>query len=275
MDKSSIPQLDTIYNMDCRELLAKLPNHYIDVVLTSPFYNTNKHAGKSRTLSNTISNPKFAPDVRYDCFVDNMTNAEYCEFTCNLFDLFDNVLKKNGVILYNLSYGANNTDGMLLAVADVIKNTNFTCCDVITWKKSTAQPISCSPNRLTRICEFIYVFCRKLELSTFNTNKTVSSKRADNGQLVYNTIYNYIEAANNDGPCALNYATYSSQLCQKLLQIYAKPHSVVLDPFMGSGTTAVACKRMHMHYIGSEISIDQVNYANNRIAETIVPKQLW
>jgi DNA modification methylase len=86
---------------------------------------------------------------------------------------------------------------------------------------------------------------------------------------MYETIYNFIEAKNNDGPCPYNKATYSSELCEKLLKLYPPSNGVVYDPFMGSGTTAVACVRLGLSYLGSEISADQVAYARERItAET-------
>ena len=64
-----------------------------------------------------------------------------------------------------------------------------------------------------------------------------------------------------------NKATFSSELCEKLLSIYAKPGSVVYDPFMGSGTTAVACMKMGFDCIGSEISAAHCEYARNRLVE--------
>ena len=85
------------------------------------------------------------------------------------------------------------------------------------------------------------------------------------GQKVYENIFNLIEAKNNDGICPYNKATFSSELCEKLLNIYAPPKSTIYDPFMGSGTTAVACKRMGLDCYGSEISENQVRFAVDRI----------
>ena len=45
--------VDTIYNEDCFETIKVMPDGLCDVILTSPFYNTNKKAGKTRTLKNT------------------------------------------------------------------------------------------------------------------------------------------------------------------------------------------------------------------------------
>ena len=77
--------------------------------------------------------------------------------------------------------------------------------------------------------------------------------------------YNFIEAKNNDGACKLNKATYSSDLCIGLLSLYGKEGCTVYDPFNGTGTTGVACKKLDMNYFGSEISEAQVEYSIDRI----------
>ena len=235
-----------------------------DVILTSPFYNTNKKAGNNRTLTNTNVKKGQYDYVRYDVHVDNMSDEEYATYTVNLFRQFDRVLNTNGSILYNLSYGAENVECMFKAINAIITQTPFTIADCIIWKKKTALPNSCSPNRLTRLTEFVFVICRKSELKTFHMNKKVTSIRKT-GQKAYENITNLIEAKNNDGTCPYNKATYSSDLCEKLLTIYAPKEATIYDPFMGSGTTAVACVKMGLNYIGSEISQNQCNWAVERI----------
>lgn len=257
--------LNKIYNEDCFETMESMPVGQCHVILTSPFYNTNKKQGSRRTLENT--KPNGYSYLRYDTHVDNMTDEEYNNFTVDLFNEFDRILNLNGVILYNLSYGNNNREGMFKAVNAIITNTPFTIGDVIIWKKSNALPNNCSPNKLTRITEFVFVFCRKNEVGTYFCNKPISGVRTT-GQKSYGNVFNFIEAKNNDGACPYNKATYSSELCEKLLSLYCPRSGVVYDPFMGSGTTAVACVRMGMHYIGSEISQKQCEWAEKRIEKT-------
>ena len=253
-----------LYNENCFETMALLDDKSIDLVLTSPFYNTNKKAGRNRTLQNTKTKSGQYNYVRYDVHVDNMTNEEYSDFTVKLFNEFDRIIKKNGCVLYNISYGAENTNGMFEAVNAIITRTSFVIADVIGWKKSSVFPNSLSSNRLTRIFEFVFVFCRKSEMKTFHCNKQITSYRKT-GQPAYENIFNFIEAKNNDGSCPYNKATYSSELCEKLLSIYALPNSCVYDPFMGTGTTAVACQRLGLDCVGSELSANQVQFSVDRI----------
>lgn len=256
-----------IYNQDCMETMREMQKKSIDVVLTSPFYNTNKKAGQTRNLDNSAMNDGRYEYIRYDTHVDNMTNEEYDDFTVKLFDSFDEVLKENGVILYNINYGSENTDNMFTAISAVISKTNFSIADVIVWKKSNAFPNSCSPNKLTRIWEFVFVLCRKKELKTFKSNKQIKSYRKT-GQPAYENITNFIEAKNNDESCPYNKATFSTDLCKKLLSLYAPYSATVYDPFCGSGTTAVACDEMGFDFIGSEISEKQVEWSKQRLLRT-------
>lgn len=260
-----------IYNEDCFKTMENTPIGAFDIILTSPFYNTNKKAGKNRTLINAAMNDGRYEYIRYDVHVDNMTNDEYTDYTVNLFNEFDRVLNLNGCVIYNINYGAENTEGLFKAVYGIITQTTFTIADVICWKKATAFPNSCSSNKLTRIWEFVFVFCRKNEVKTFNCNKRVTSYR-ETGQAAYENIYNFIEAKNNDESCPYNKATFSTELVKKLLQIYATEDTkTIYDPFMGSGTTAVACQELGFDCIGSEISENQCQWAKARLARCAPP----
>lgn len=254
--------LNAIYNENCNETMNKMDNKSCDVILTSPPYNTGRNSNSERSRSNY--------EARYDVHLDNMTADEYLNWTVDLFNSFNRILNDNGVILYNLSYGSDTNHKsavglMWLVIAEIIRKTDFTVADRIIWKKKSALPNNVSSNKLTRICEDIFVFVRKNELNTFNCNKQVKSV-SSKGQKFYEVLYNFIEAPNNDGSCDLNKATYSSDLYRKLLNMYAVyEDTVVYDPFMGTGTTAVACKEMGFTYIGSELSKKQCEYAEKRI----------
>lgn len=259
--------IGTIFNENCNDTMDKhIIPHTIDAVLTSPPYCTSNRAGKkSKATLMTAKKSKYYPSLRYDVFSDNMSPDEYINWSVGLFKRFDNILKENGCVLYNISYSSDNRDMMFRVISAIIEQTNFSIMDMIGWKKHNALPNNISPNKLTRIFEPVFVFARKTEIDTFICNKRVVSVRERTGQKVYENIFNFIDARNNDGSCNLNKATYSSELCEKLLNIYVSPGMSVYDPFMGTGTTAVACKRLGMKCYGSEISEAQCQYATDRI----------
>ena len=259
-----------IYNEDCFDTMNRFESNSIQTILTSPPYCTSNRAGKKSTVTLTTSTTKYYPSLRYDVFSDNMTPDEYVSWTIRLFNEFDRILAKNGCVIYNISYSSDNRDTMFRVISHVIEETNFSIMDMITWKKSTALPNNTSSNKLTRICEPVFVFARKSEIDTFFCNKKVVSVREKTGQKMYENIYNFIEAKNNDGSCKLNKATYSTDLCDYLLALYGKPLTICYDPFMGTGTTGNACIPLGIDCYGSELSPAQCDYAKERLF-----KRMW
>ena len=237
--------------------------HDIDCVLTSPPYNTSRKSGKLEDNS-----------IRYETFDDTKTDEEYIDWTCELFNAFDKCLKANGCVLYNLSYSSENVALMWKAVNAVMERTPFTIADSIIWKKPSAIPNNRSQNKLTRICEFVFVFCRKTEIDTFFCYKEIES-RCPSGQPNYKNYFNFIEAPNNDENCPIHKATYSTLLCRKLMLLYTKEGDTIYDPFMGTGTTAVACHKEKRNYIGSEISERYVAWAEKRIKNEVSQLSLF
>ena len=98
-----------IHNEDCFVTMERMNPHSVDVVLTSPFYNTNKKAGKTRTLKNTKVADGQYDYVRYDSFVDDMTDDEYSDFTKRLFLSFDKVLSLSMAVYSTTSITVRKT----------------------------------------------------------------------------------------------------------------------------------------------------------------------
>lgn len=204
---------NVIYNEDCLVTLGRMEEGSVDVILTSPPYN------KSRAVSEY--NLK-SMNCHYKDFDDAKSNAEYIQWTLERFAGFERVLKDDGVVVYNMSYSTDEnrmSELMWLVVADIIKSTGFTVADRIIWKKSNAIPNNVSPNKLTRICEDVFIFCKKHSFDTFHCNKKVLSL-SETGQKIYENRLNLVSAANNDGPCDIHKATYSTHLCFQLLDLY-------------------------------------------------------
>ena len=256
-------ELNKIYNEDCLETMkAHIDEKSVDLVLTSPPYNISRAGSVLEASGDTY------PSTRYDGFNDTRTAEEYIEWTIGIFRGFERVLKPNGCILYNMSYATDvqfQSSMMYLVIAEIVKRTEFTVADTIVWKKRSAVPNNKSRNKLTRICEFVYVFCRKSEYETFKSAKE-NLGPDKSGQTVYGNVMNFLEAPNIDGCTDIHKATYSTSLCRKLLKIYAEEGGTIYDPFMGTGTTAIASIDHKCNYIGSEISKRYCDYAGGRVA---------
>ena len=248
-------ELNKIYNEDCFATIKamKESGQKIDFVLTSPPYNMTKRKGG------------YADTGRYDVYRDWKSEEEYLKWTADLFNELDGVLNKNRSIAYNFSYSIENPSLPYKLIVYIESNTEFRLVDTIIWKKKCGLPFPANGKRLSRNWEYVFVFARKDEMDTYENNRQVKSISEKTGQKYYEATYNFVEAKNNDGKCEYNQATYSTELCEKLMDIYCQDDWVVYDPFMGSGTTAVACSKRNIPYIGSEISSDQVKFSEERL----------
>ena len=226
----------------------------VNKVITSPPYN--------------IIRPN-STDRGYDLYKDGMTNDEYIKWTLEIFKRFDEILDKDGCVVYNLSYGTENTEVMNLTVAEILKKTNFTLADVLVWKKQSATPNNVSSNKMTRICEFVYVFCRRDEFNTFTSNKKIIGRREDTQQAIYENLFNFFTAPNNDESTDLNKATFSTKFVEAIIDRYVLKDDIVLDCFSGTGTTLCACISRDIKAIGIELSKKQCDYTVNRITKGV------
>lgn len=256
-----------LYHGDCLETMAGFSDSSFDLVLTSPPYNNSRSANKIESRRKHQS--------RYDVYIDSMPTDKYVEWTVSLFCEFDRLLCDNRIVLYNFCWGTdyqnigkNELDVWVKTLNGVVTKTPFHLTDIFCWKKTWALPNNVSSNGATRIWEPIMVFCRKDECNTYYSNKKISGKSV-RGQNFYKSFFNFIEAINNDGSCDLNKATYSSDLCYKLLEIYCPRNGIVFDPFNGTGTTGVACKKFGSKYVGVELSEEQLKYSKDRISAPV------
>lgn len=249
-------ELSKLYNGDCVEVLKRFVEEgvKVDKVITSPPYN--------------IVRPN-ATDRGYDLYKDGMTNEEYSDWVVSIFDLYAKLVNKNGCVMWNMSYGTENTTCMILTIADVLRKTEWTLADILVWKKYSATPNNVSANKMTRICEFVYVFCRKNEFNTFTANKKVIGYRDDQGQAIYENVFNFFSSPNNDESTELNKATFSTDFVNQLIDRYVLQSDVVLDNFSGTGTTMCACESRNRKGYYVELSQAQCEYSVKRIAKGV------
>jgi len=84
-----------IYNEDCFNTMSKMEDNSLDMVITSPPYNTSRNAQTEKARDRHWG--------RYDVFVDTGTHQEYALWTINLFKEFDRILKKTELYCITLT----------------------------------------------------------------------------------------------------------------------------------------------------------------------------
>lgn len=237
-------KINQIYNENNLITMSKMPDNFISGIICSPPYNLGRNPNHRRTDQTDFH--------LYEEDVDNLTTEQYLEKRIVEFKEFQRILKPDGVICYNMSYSGDCPILPILLLNKIHTETNLTLTDIISWKKNSANPFQTSPNKLTRITELVYIIVNKNYLNTFKANKEISKINEKTNQKFYKNYTNLIEAKNNDGFKTKLKATYSTELVEKLIDIYFPENSLIYDPFSGIGTTAKACINKKCKYIGSE-----------------------
>lgn len=149
-----------VRNEDCRKTIKymKQKGIKVDCIITSPPYNTSRKVRTKKEIEERKS--------KYKLYDDSKPFEEYKRFIVSVVNKLDDVLVENGTIIMNISYASSVEIGMIGSnlielLHGVITETDFDIADIICWKKKSALPNNRSKNKCTRICEFVFVMCRK------------------------------------------------------------------------------------------------------------------
>jgi len=204
----------------------------------------------------------------YSSYNDAKSPEEYITWLIEVFTLLEKVIKRKGVVLWNMSYSSKDASLPYRVITNIEAQTKWNIVDTICWKKPTAMPFQTSPRNLSRITELVFVFAQNKE---FITNKPVKTINPKTGQKFYAYMDNFIEAPCSDpGTRKYHKATFSCGLVEKLLQRYFPEGSVILDPFCGTGTTGVACKQNNRHYIMIDIDSSYIEFSKQRLSKVVL-----
>ncbi|CAG7581716.1 MAG: DNA adenine methylase [uncultured marine phage] len=250
-------ETNKIHLGDTIEVMEQIDDKSIQLVFTSPPYRASVRPDRHKY-----------PDAR-EIVKDDQSEEEYVQWMVNIFKQYERIVKDDGIVAFNLSYTTFSPSLPYMMIAEIFKQTDFVIVDTLAWKKKSCVPLT-GKNRLSRICEFVYIFVKKDHLKDFSDNKVVKSI-SDTGQKYFGAYYNFIEAKNNDGKVKGHGATFSSEFAEFFVDLYSKPGDLVLDNFMGTGTTAIACVNLNRRYIGSEIFTQYLDHANKRIEDHVPP----
>lgn len=133
----------------------------------------------------------------------------------------------------------------LYSMMSEVKNAGFEMHNLLVWEKNTS-----TPNRwYMKNCEYT-IFARKGNIKTINNP---SSK----------TVHHFTNPTGKIHP-----AEKPVELMEYYITNSTKENDIVLDPFMGTGTTGVACKNTYREFIGIEIDKEYYDIAMNRVENT-------
>ena len=232
--------LGKVHCMDCVKLMNKLPAESIRVIVTSPPYNIKNSSGNGLKNGSGGKWPKAALIKGYAKHNDNMPHDKYVAWQRKCLKAMMRVLRPDGVIFYNHKWRVQN--GLLQDRADIVEG--FPVRQIIIWKRKGG--INFNPGYFLPTYEVIYMIAKpKFKLAPYANAIT--------------DVWEIPQARGNDHP-----APFPIELAQKCIE--ASPEGVVLDPFMGSGTTAIAACTLSRNWIGAELSPEYCKMVRQRVS---------
>lgn len=232
-----------IYQEDCIAGLKRLPDNSIDLIVTDPPYMISQPGHKLRRKGHSDITLDFG---EWDHF---KSEGEFFEFTESWFKECCRVLKSKGWIFIFFDKLKLGYFDLYLARKYSIKSKT-----VYAWLKTNAAPSFRKANWLSS-SEFIWVGCK--------------NKSRIKNYLTHKEMYNYILTPNKS---IYGETIHPTEKPKNVIERFIKSSSnvgdIVLDPFIGSGTTAVVCKNLHRRYIGFESNPEYYKIAIKRIKQS-------
>uniref|UniRef100_A0A7C5X489 Methyltransferase n=1 Tax=Thermocrinis ruber TaxID=75906 RepID=A0A7C5X489_9AQUI len=233
------------------ENMSELPDNSVHLMITSPPYNVGKE---------------------YD---QDMSLEEYREFLRRVWKEVYRVLVPGGRACINIAnIGRKPYIPLHAFIIEDMLNLGFLMRGEIIWvKKGGGAPstawgtwMSAKNPTLRDEHEYILVFSKKFFERPKTENKEDTITKEEFLEFTKSVWYMKPETAKKIG----HPAPFPVELPYRLIQLYSFKGDVVLDPFMGSGQTALACLKTGRYYIGYEINEDYVRLAEKRIREWLV-----
>lgn len=227
----------TVVNGDCMDYLSQIPDHSVDLILTDPPYNIAQYStgnidlpGRS-ALNNDLADWDLNPIDPSALVAD-----------------FKRIIKPDGNIFVFTSYN-------LIGKWHEAFDSEFDTFQFFVWHKTNPAP-KIFKNGFLNSCEMIACMWNKGHKWNFSNQ---------------NEMHNFFESPICMRPERLSDPKHPAQkpvkLLEHIIKIASNEKDVILDLFMGVGSTGVAALKNNRKFIGIEIEIDYFYAAERRISE--------
>lgn len=231
--------LNKIICGDCIEVMKKMPDKSIELVVTSPPYNLKNSTGNGMKDGRGGKWANAALQNGYSHHDDCMPHDKYVAWQRKCLEEMMRLLKDDGAIFYNHKWRVQ--DGLLQDRQDIV--SGFPVRQIIIWRRKGG--INFNRGYYLPTYEVIYLIAKK-------KFKLVPKANA------HGDVWEFGQELNNPHP-----APFPVDLIERI--IGSTTADIILDPFIGSGTTAVAAKNLGRKYIGIDISPGYCQMAEERI----------
>ena len=216
-----------LFNEDCLPAMRKMPDKAFDLIITSPPYNlgNNHHTGL----------------IRHNPYNDDLPEKEYQSIQANFLNECFRLLTNTGSMFYN--HKNRIKDAHLITPYEWILQTNLIIKQELVWFNGSQN---FDKIRFYPMTERIY-WLSKTKETKFNNN------------INHHDLFNW----KPEGTNKFHKRAFPLSLCKDILRCF--PVGKVLEPYLGSGTTAIACYDMGFDLTGYEIDKEYFEAAQKRL----------
>lgn len=230
-----------VYKQDCLSGLKKISTDSVDLIFTDPPY----YQYRAQNVTALKNHKDVVTEFEFDGFE---SEEAYLSFLKEVLTELFRVLKPGGSAYLWCA------DDFVSYLNKMVENVGFKFRKVIHWHKTNPFPAISSRKMFANSMEMMIHFSKGVP-------KTWNSKHV-------NEMHNFIEAPICMGKERKRHKTQKPlKVCIPYIEISSNPGDLVLDPFMGSGTTAIACLMTNRNYIGFEINDAYIKIIEERIKE--------
>ncbi len=231
--------INKIIQGDGLQIMRMMPDECVDLVVTSPPYNLKNSTGNGMKDGRGGKWAGAALVNGYSHYSDNIPHDEYAEWQHNCLKEMFRLIKKDGAVFYNHKWRVQ--DGKLQDRQDIIRDLPVR--QIIIWRRKGG--INFNPGYFLPTYEVIYLIPKP------------DFKLAPKAN-AYGDVWEFTQEMKNEHPAPFPIALID--------RIISSTHAqIILDPFMGSGTTAVVSRGLKRNYIGIDLSPNYCEMAEKRL----------
>jgi DNA modification methylase len=248
--------------------MSEVDSKSVTLVVTSPPYNIDIKYGNIHKNSRAIA----SKGAKYK---DNLPEEDYRNLLIKVFEECKRVLKDNGSIWVNIKNRYMN--GVLVPpfwILDYFKDMYLK--NMIIWNFDWGGSTN---KRFSPRYEFVFWFTKNKQDYTFNLSKVkipALNYRPDRfrSQMKNPSDVWYIQMVSGNYPERTSHpAQYPEELVEKIIKVASNEGDIVLDPFIGSGTTARVAEDLKRKWIGYDTNPDYVKMCEKRLKQPLTRKK--
>lgn len=233
---------------DAVEIMKQLPDGQVDLVITSPPYNLKNSTGNGMKDGRGGKWANAALQNGYSHYDDCMPHDEYVKWQRNCLTEMMRVIPETGAIFYNHKWRVQ--DGLLQDRQDIV--SGFPVRQIIIWRRKGG--LNFNAGYFLPTYEVIYLIAKPKFKLALKAN-------------AYGDVWEFTQEMKNEHPAA-----FPVSLIDRIIS--STNARVILDPFMGSGTTAVSAINFNRDFIGIDISPTYCKMAEDRVKRHAPQEQL-